>query len=143
MNLIEYIHPIDMYYMKHLLISILTGEIKQLYTLLEHESVDFHWNGVHYTLTNRQLRDAICCKYCSNNIFIQNPKILIKNYIFSTYVFCKRRKLKRNTLKAHLRQYLSTKHIQLNNNLWRWVTDILLGDAHSQYRKLRLCRKDT
>ena len=129
--------------MKHLLISILTGEIKQLYTLLEHESVSFHWNGVYYTLTNRQLRDSICCKHCSNHIFIENPKILIKNYIFSRYIFCERRLLKRNTLKAQLRQYLSTKHIQLGNNLWRWVTDILLGDGHSQYRKLRLCRRDT
>ena len=129
--------------MKHLLISILTGEIKQLCTLLEHESVEFHWNGIHYTLTNRQLRDAICCKHCSNHIFIDDPKILIKNYIFSRYIFCERRLLKRNILKKQLRQYLSTKHIQLNNNLWHWVTDDLLGDAHSQYRKLRLCRKDT
>ena len=85
--------------MKHLLISIMTGEIKQLYTLLEHESVEFHWNGIYYTLTNQQLKDSICCKNCSNHIFIDDPKILIKNYLFSRYIFCERRTLKRNILK--------------------------------------------
>lgn len=127
--------------MKHLLYSIITGEIHKLYDYLRYETITFHINGIKYTISNEQLKECICCNHCKHYVFIDQPKVLIQNYIHSNYVYTNERMLKRRHLKRRLQKYLSKNHVHLTQKLWIWTVRVLLNDKHKQYRKLNLMKR--
>jgi hypothetical protein len=123
--------------MKRLLYSIATGKLGQLHKLLTYEEIHFTHNGQAFKITKQQLTDALCCRVCKHKLYTPDPRILIKQFIYTRYSFVQQRLTPRRAFKRDLAIFLNKNKILLNETMWKWLLRQYLNDD-SAYRKLKL-----